>query len=48
MTVPPKVCSEAHELQMQQHTCTDTNYETIKDREKNRKREADRQTQSER
>ena len=41
----------AHELRMQalQHLgCTDTNYETMKDRERHMKRETDRQTQSER
>ena len=51
MIVPQEVCSEAHELQM--HTlqllgCTDTNYETMKDKEKHMKKETDIQTQSER
>ena len=51
MIVHLKVCSEAHELQMHtlQHLgCTDTNYETMKDKEKHMKKETDIQTQSER
>ena len=45
MIVPLEVCSEAHELQMhtlQHHACTGTNYETLKERE--RDTESDRQT----